>query len=412
MIDLAEKRQHLNVLMVNTHINSGGAAKMATTLAHGLMADGQTRVTMHHAGDAKVDEVFVGHGSQSRRKVNALLARFGGSRLVIDGGLARHLTREAHFYDVVHLHNLHGYYLDWVTLLKGLVERPVVWTWHDMWAVTGRCGFSFECDGWTSGCSTCKRRHYYPAAWLDFASKEFEEKTEFFSRLTHMVVVTPSDWLKDLAIRRGIPPDQIRVIPNPVDAGNFKPREVVGLRRHHGLSPDERVALFVAADCENPLKGYRDFKIIVGLLKWRAIVVGKNSGRLPDGFISVGDITDPAGLADYYSMADVLVVPSLFDNYPNTAIESLSCGTPVFGYDTGGIRSQVHPQYGGTVKAGATAELAKLMAKTLPSGKTSEIAEALARHSRGKWATDGIAGKYRETYRSAIDRVLKARRGR
>jgi putative colanic acid biosynthesis glycosyltransferase len=399
-----EPHSLLSILMINSHLTLGGAAKMAATLTRALNLEGDVSATLHHCGNSRNDGEYVGHRVSVARPLNALLARLGGAGCVWDFGLAKSLKTRIEQADVVHLHNLHGYYLDWTRLFSYLRHKPVVWTWHDMWGATGRCGVSYDCDGWTQGCKPCPHKDYYPAAWFDFAAGEYKAKSIWLERLSELTIVSPSYWLRDIAIARGVPADLVQVIPNPVDTGAYRARDVLESRRALGIDPNKRYVLFVATDCRNHFKGYEDFILAVRSLGWGALVVGKGAGEQRDGFIHLGELKQPEALVDCYSAADALLVPSKFDNYPNTIIESLACGTPAFGYNVGGIPTQVHPEVGGVVERGDAKGLAALVESKLPGGKTAAISEMLSSYAHRIWESSTIAKQYLAIYRATVDR--------
>lgn len=394
----------LHVLMVNTHATRGGAARMASTLAQALHASGEVDVSLVHCGDDRTDPPLYGIRRPGSRPLNALLARLGGSLAVQDMGVADEISRRSQTADLIHLHNLHGYYLDWVRLLRAIGDRPLVWTLHDMWAVTGRCGFAYGCDGWRTGCRPCPHLDYYPAAWVDRAASEYERKTERLGALPRLIVATPSHWLGEIAVRRGFRAERVVYVPNPVDVSSYRPTAAAEARRHFGLDPAERHLLFVAADCNNPLKGYSHFLATVKRTGWRGLVAGGAPKELPAGVRYLGSFADPSLLSLCYSAADALVVPSLFDNSPNAVIESMACGTPAFGFDAGGIASQMHPRWGGVVKTGDDEALATLLSGQLArEGKTQATVEEVREYAASHWSSDSVAKRYLELYRRAVD---------
>lgn len=395
--------QLLRVLMVNTHASVGGAARMAATLARAIDASGKAVVSLYHCGDREKNPPLYGIRRFGSRQLNAVLARCGGSLAVQDFGVAQEIARRSETADIIHLHNLHGYYLDWDRLFRAIERRPFVWTWHDMWGATGRCGFSSACEGWRTGCKPCPHMNYYPAAWLDRAASEYRRKSQWLERLPRLLIATPSEWLRQIAIQRGIPPERLVWIPNPVDVSAYKPTPTARARERLGLSPDERYLLFVAADCNNPLKGYRDFLFAVQQTKWRGLVAGGAPSDLPSTVIYLGSFSDPESLSICYSAADALVVPSLFDNSPNTVIESMACGTPVFGFDAGGIASQMHPQWGGVVPTGDTEALSALLKTKLKSNSKSDAMVAELRdYAVSRWGPDHVVHEYIALYRRAM----------
>jgi putative colanic acid biosynthesis glycosyltransferase len=394
----------LSVCMVSTSATRGGAAKMATTLASALnSSDLGVHATLFHCDDNLTASRIVGLRRPLSRQINAVLARLGGDKLIWDFGVARELVNRARDFDVVHLHNLHGYYLDYPQLLDGLRGKPIVWTWHDMWPITGRCGFSLECMRWHSECASCSRLGYYPAAWIDWAARDFKVRSERLVASTNLSIVTPSRWLAELGLARGYSPARISVIPNPVDLGHFRLGHKSEARTRLGLPDQAPLLLFVAAQCDDPRKGFDDFCAVVARLGVHGIAVGRSSRRSTRLVDVVGPVHSRATLADYYSAADALVVPSSSDNYPNTTIEAQACGTPAFVYRTGGLPEQVPPFWSGVAEPHDVDGLAKLIQGFVSSGgKIDSLSGRIREHALATWSPDAAAARYRAVYARAL----------
>jgi putative colanic acid biosynthesis glycosyltransferase len=398
----------LRVCMVNTSATRGGAAKMAATLTAALnSSDLGIRATLYHCDNNQIANDTVGLRRPFSRQINATLARLCGDKLICDFGIARQLTDLARDFDVVHLHNLHGYYLNYQRLLEGLRGKPIVWTWHDMWPITGRCGTTFGCECWRQGCNPCPHLDYYPAAWIDWARSAFETRTSTVVNHAGLSIVAPSQWLADLGIARGFRSDQITVIANPIDVSRFRPLPKAEARRLLGLATDIPLLLFVASDCSNPCKGYRDFANVVRRLGSNGIAVGSHGEVAGSSIRAVGPVRESSLLASYYSAADALIVPSLSDNYPNTVIEAQCCGTPVFAYRTGGMPEQMPPFWSGVVEPRDIAGLVKLIDDYLrKGGKTPGLSKQLEENAVATWNLGSAAVRYREVYRRALGRKI------
>jgi glycosyltransferase involved in cell wall biosynthesis len=341
------------------------------------------------------------------RPINALLARLGGDKLIWDFGVARQLVELARDFDLVHLHNLHGYYLNYRRLLDGLQGKPVVWTWHDMWPITGRCGVTFGCEGWRRGCAPCPHLDYYPATWIDQARHSFAIRTQVLINRPGLSVVTPSRWLANLGVARGFAPEWITVLPNPIDVASFQPSSKVESRRALGLPHDSPVLLFVASDCANPCKGFQDFATVVRSLGACGLAVGSHGDSAGSGLQAVGPVRSPSLLASYYSAADALIVPSLSDNYPNTVIEAQCCGTPVFAYRTGGLPEQLPPFWHGVAEVHDATGLAKLVDDYLRSGgKTDSLSNRIGEYASATWSLAAAAASYRAVFARALGREV------
>lgn len=378
---------------------------MAYTLMRGIQDVEPSHIMrFYHGQDDQAISNSTGLAKPLSRPINAALARLGGSRCVVDRGAASRIIHETASFDVLHLHNLHGYYLKYEELLFAWRTRPVVWTWHDMWGATGRCAHSFQCQGWLAGCTSCLHKEFYPAAWIDVAAAEYSAKTELFRSLEKLSIVTPSKWLADIAKKRGLTRGRIEIIPNPIDARTFAYVSNAEARGHLGLDPNAKYILFVAADCESPYKGYRDFEYLLENSDLTGLVVGNPPKKRSAKAIYAGAISDPTILSHYYSAADVTVVPSLQDTFPNVVLESMACGTPIVGYAAGGIPSQMPQFWDGLVKIGDKAALLdKIRDFVSGGGTTDQLANQLKEYVTSTYDINVVARRYLELYQRLRD---------
>jgi glycosyltransferase involved in cell wall biosynthesis len=388
----------MKVAMVNTELSRGGAAMMAATLADALNSTGKVQVTLYHCGDSNKRNNLVGLRRAMSRPINAALARIGGSNCIIDFGVAQNISKFIADCDILHIHNLHGYYVNYQKLVQLWGNRPIVWTWHDMWGATGRCGYSDTCEKWRSGCNICPDLSRYPAAWFDHAAHEFLLKQKLFVEKPNILVISPSQWLADIAVQRGYSPDRVKVIPNPVDTTLFRPIPRDAARSKLGIAEQGFIALFVASDCGDPIKGYTDFAQSTAAAGVNAIAVGKRPTEPAPHIIHTGRLQNREQLNLYYSAADLLVIPSYADNYPNTVIEAMASGTPVVGYATGGIPSQLDNPYCSVVSTGDKSGLAKLLSIRSREKKTPEETRGCTAHASLKWSPVKIASQYIDVY--------------
>ncbi len=395
----------MNVSMINTELTRGGASRMAAMLTEGVnrYCSGVSATLYHCENDINSDS-YVGLKKYASRHVNAFFARLAGSSFVYDFHVADDIAKLTSGSDVIHLHNLHGYYLDYKRLLRQIGDRPLVWTWHDMWGATGRCGFSFECEGWQQGCMSCPNKSFYPAAWIDNAKYEYQLKTEIFLKLENLTIVSPSEWLADIAKKRGFHAGQVKVIPNPVDTAKFSVIDKEIARSKLNLD-NKFTVLFIASDCGEERKGYSDFAKMISNTGWSCIAIGKPPSKISADIRHVGRIFDQTMLNAYYAAADVMVIPSYADNYPNTVIESLVCGTPVFGYDEGGIPSQLNGSFGCVVPKGKWELIrSELYSYSLASGKNSDMANKLGIDAKNRWAVELVAKDYANLYQEVLSK--------
>ena len=278
--------------------------------------------------------------------VHALGAKFLDLHGLLSTAQTRELVERIKDYqpDIIHLHNIHGYFCNFKVLFEYLdsVDTPVVWTLHDCWSFTGRC-FHFvgvDCYKWKIGCYDCKAEPSYTVSKYYDRSKElYSLKKRLFSSVKNLTLVPVSDWqaafLKDSFLKDC----NVHTIHNGVDIEKFRPMNGNRLRDKHKL--DGKFVILGVASPWNTRKGLDDFYRIRTMLpdEFAIVMVGltsKQIEKLPDGIIGIARTESQQELAEYYSMADVFVNLTYLDTFPTTNLEALACGTPVVTYRTGG----------------------------------------------------------------------------
>lgn len=243
--------------------------------------------------------------------------------------------------DIIHLHNIHGYYIN-IELLFNYIRKnniKVIWTLHDCWTFTGHCAyFDFSgCEKWKSGCHNCPELHEYPKSYKDNSKWNYNKKKELFTGLD-ITLVTPSKWLADLVKQSFLKEYEVIVINNDIDYSIFKPRKS-DFRKKYNLE-DKKIILGVANDWSNR-KGFDDFIKLSNEIddSIKIVMVGLNNSQLkmiPSNILGIQRTENAIQLAEIYTAADVYFNPTYADNYPTTNIEALACGTQVITYNTGG----------------------------------------------------------------------------
>lgn len=274
--------------------------------------------------------------------------------------------------DIIHLHNVHGYYLNIKMLFEYLKEAnvPVVWTLHDCWAFTGHCAY-FDyvgCEKWKTGeCESCPAKgEYPPSILLDRSKKNLREKKELFTSVKNMTLVTPSAWLAELTRSSFLGKYEVATVNNGIDLDVFKPTKGDILTRL-GLD-GKRIILGVASIWERR-KGLSDFIEIANKLtnEWHVVLVGLNKKQmvgLPKNVTGIERTNSGRELAELYSAADVFVNPTYEDNFPTVNMEALACGTPVVTYNTGGSPESADRKYSKIVEKGDTDALLSAIYET------------------------------------------------
>lgn len=255
--------------------------------------------------------------------------------------------------DIIHLHCIHGYYLNYKVLFEYLNETaiPVVWTFHDCWAFTGHCAhfYTAGCFKWRdSECGSCPLIKEYPRAFTDRSNRNFKLKKNLFSLNNNLHIVSVSHWLSSLIKESFFYDKDCRVINNGIDLTAFRP-----CKSHRG-----KPYVLGVASSWNQSKGLYDFYKIRELVpedEYDIVLVGlsrKQIVELPKGIAGISRTESIKDLAELYSGATVFVNPTYADSFPTVNMEALACGTPVVTYRTGGSPEIIDENTGAVVEQG------------------------------------------------------------
>lgn len=412
----------LHVLMVNTHQTGGGAGRVGELLAEGL----------RRAGDdvrAFVRASVTGHpcqcaaGSWRETRAAAWLARQGFTDLGHVSSFCWRSRPDFAAADVVHLHNLHGDFVSLAALPLWGWQKPLVWTLHDCWPLTGGCAAPATCTRWRRVCGRCPQTGVYPVSGVD-RTGIYRRVKPWLWRWARPRVVTPSHWLgrrvAEIPALQSLPR---RVIRPPIDCDTFAPRsDRAELRRRLGLTPERPTVVLAGNNWSDALKGGPDGIVALrgaaaAVPELQVLAIGRGSAallaatRLTGRALAFQHGRQP--LAAAYACADVCLFPSRAENYPLTVLEALACETPVVAYDVGGVPEQIeHSQTGYLAHDGQPAELAAGLVCLL---RAPNNLRAMGRRGRAfvlrTSSIPAVVAEYRDEYRRAIASWCR-RRGR
>jgi putative colanic acid biosynthesis glycosyltransferase len=333
----------LNILTVNTSASRGGASSIAKVIHQGVNRHGWGKsifISGRKSDDHGQDIVNLGI-SPLRFLLNVFCYRILG----VEGFFNqrpwnRVIEKYYSLADVVHVHNVHGYYLP-DNVLALLLKKPVVWTLHDHWLGTGRCASPGDCEGLQQKCRPCPHPNRYPSSWVDRASAGKRYRESLISNGSVQFVV-PSRSAYDLFTKMGISMSRLHVIENPlVDFPNdIQTLSRQDARRKLGIPLDRHVVTFIANCVDEPMKGFEVLLEALSLLpqqhKWFLVVIGEVSSKLKREVNSrffnaffVGFISDRRMFFEYLLASDCLVNPSYSESFGLVNIEALAVGCPV-----------------------------------------------------------------------------------
>ena len=365
--------------------------------------------------------------------------RFAFSPANVGIDISEHpLVQEA---DIIHLHWINFGFLSINSLEKLFnLNKPIVWTLHDMWAFTGGCHHSGDCENYQIACGNCVQYLRNPAE-NDLSNKVWQRKNAIFNPTQNpseasvaptlsngcrpkregVSIVGCSEWLANRAIKGSLFKDfSVHAIPNPLDTNLFSPQNKAEARQKLGLPIDKKLILFVAAKVSVIWKGFSYFQEALEILKLQyidnqaieLIILGESDNetiqKLPFKSHALGRISDVNQIVSIYSAADVFVTSSIQENLPNTIMEAMACGTPAVGFEVGGIPEMIENKYNGMPPNGFLAKYksAESVAEGIDWVLFKANYDGLSKNARQKvvdnYSEKVVVEKYLEEYKSLI----------
>ena len=305
--------------------------------------------------------------------------------------------------DVVHLHNLHGSYINIYLLFKYLKKRniTVFWTLHDCWAFTGHCGhyITIGCTKWTSGCHSCPKYMDYPSSLFDDSRGRYRYKKSLFTDLPNLTLVPVSKWLASQCSQSFLKDLPLKPISNGIDIRTFSYcKSDVKIR--YGIQ-GKFVAIGLATSWGED-KGFSDYLELASLLSDDEVIlmVGLTEelkSKLPSNIIGISRTESIEELVSLYSSVDVLLSLSKAETFGLTIIEAMSCGTPAIAYDNTAQKELILPETGFLVKTGAIEDVYQCM-KTVRSNGRDFYAQNCRKYVETKFSDSLQYSKYVDLY--------------
>lgn len=336
----------MRVLMINSVCGVGSTGRICTDLARLLEAEGHEVRIAYGRGEvpAPLRKYGVRIGSAAGIALHGAKARLFDASGFGSRAATRRFLNWVRQYDpdVIHLHNLHGYYIHTGLLFRYLKDcgKRIIWTLHDCWPFSGHSALcdGISCEKWRSGCGDCPGLRLYPASLTDGSARNWKRKRSAYTEVPNLTLVTPSHWLAEKTRSSFLSAYPVQVIHNGIDTACFFPRTAEG--RRDGAGRQDFIVLGVSGTWD-PMKGLDDFLRLADLLgpSYRLVLVGLTAAQRKQFAAKLTGIqhtNSPRELAELYASAEVFVNLSRCETYPTVNLEAIACGTPVVCYDTGG----------------------------------------------------------------------------
>lgn len=351
--------------MINEECGTGSTGRICTDIAAALESNGnEVKIAFGRNADivpAQYSKYAVRIGNDIDLKIHGLITRaFDATGF----GSMRATRKFIHWIyqfdpDIIHLHNLHGYYINIDLLFSCLkqLNKPVVWTLHDVWPFTGHSAYcdAVGCSKWKNGCENCPQMKVYPKSYVDRSKRNWERKRNIFCGVTNLTIVTPSKWLAELVEDSFLNEYPVKVINNGIDTGKF---HKVSTHLRSDLRLQRKKILLSVATVWNDLKGLSDFERLADLLSenYKIILVGgmtnSQEKELPESILHIRRTQDVNEMVELYNTADIYLNLTYCDTYPTVNLEAASCGTPVITYAVGGSTESAEMFGGISVRRG------------------------------------------------------------
>lgn len=342
------------LLQINTVINSGSTGHIAEELGKLVMEKGWKSYIAYGRNPRPTNSIPIKIGTKLGVYSHVLLTRIfdrhGFGSYFATKKLIKNIKKIKP--DIIHLHNIHGYYLNIEVLFTYLrtLDIPIIWTLHDCWSFTGHCSHytAVNCNKWKSSCFLCPQKKQYPKSLFDNSKKNYKDKKGLFTGLKNLTLVTPSIWLAEEVKKSFLKEYPVKVIHNGIDLNVFKPIED---KQNLISGTNKRKIILGVASVWNDRKGLRDFIELSKMLSddEEIVLIGvteKIIETLPSNIKGIKRTESKEELAEWYSKALVYFNASIEETFGMTCAEAQACGTPVIAYNSTALPETISEKTG------------------------------------------------------------------
>jgi len=350
------------LLQINTVVNKGSTGRIAEEIGQTAIKNGWVSYIAYGRYERHSKSKLIKIGRDFDVKLHGIKTRLFDQHGFGSKSATKKLIYQIEKIkpDIIHLHNLHGYYLNIKILFSYLAKAdiPIVWTLHDCWPITGHCShFEFVgCDKWKTLCYKCPQKKEYPASYfIDRSELNFQQKKGLFTSVSSLILVPVSNWLANIlkeSFLRDIP---VKLIHNGINTEIFQPTFDQTIHSKYKLNG--KFIILGVANVWSSRKGLKDFVEVGKRLSsdFQIILVGltkKQIKNLSQNIVGIEKTENVHQLAELYTASDIFLNPTYEDNFPTTNLESMACGTPIITYKTGGSPEAINNSTGIVVEKG------------------------------------------------------------
>jgi putative colanic acid biosynthesis glycosyltransferase len=371
------------LLQINIEVNSGSTGRIAEELGIVAMESGFESYITYARGFNPSKSTIIKIGNKLSILLHFFKTRFLGEHL--NGSflptvlLIRKIKKIKP--DIIHLHQMHGYYINVPLLFKFLKNSniPIVWTLHDCWAFTGHCSYFtlVGCDKWKSNCYKCPQFNRYPKSlFFDKSNQEYRSKNKLFNELPNLVLVGVSDWVARLANESFLKRKRITSVFNGVNTEIFKQidnrNEVL---TKYNINPERKI-LIASGTTWIKSKGLDDYKNLANILSenYQLVLVGVDksiASEIPSKIVTIRRTESQKELAELYSAAEILLCLSYQESFGMTPVEAMACGTPAIVYNNTALSELINEKTGRLVPTGDLNKVVEMINEIATLGKNS-----------------------------------------
>lgn len=403
----------MNVLIVNSYFEGGGAEKIARQLYYGLMVQENINVFFlcgRAENKNKYESIYV--KGDINYSANRFLCAMENNQRIRDRYATRRIIRliKEKRIDIVHFHNIHGNYMGIRDVEKISRYCRIVWTLHDMWALTGHCAYALRCNKWQAEeCNSCTQYDLYPKIRMNVSHNRYLEKKKAFAN-RNIMFVTPSKWLYEECGKSYLKGEKLNLIHNGVNTKVYREQDKKELRKKYGIDEQKIVLMFAASQLNNPYKGIQTLVSALENVKnksrYALLICGKGDS-LPINkeyiIYNMGYIEDDIKMSELYALSDVFILPSVAENFPCTILESMACGTPVIASRVGGVAEQIDEHTGWMFDVGDRGQLKVIIERFQ---RDEGLCKAMANRCREKiinmYSEEKMLQEYKKLYASIM----------